>query len=290
MADPILAGLEQEIRAGAEAGTATDELAKLRDDVGPNGGLGVFGLLVSLAEAPAPSEEIFAEVPRQLGQRLALALTEDEVPIPEGADLAQLISLYREKKGEKGRHTVRRVFENTLYEFYELRDHGLFVEDVGRVLDILRAARPGETEDMKAFFKGLAALSSDTAKFMLGLFPEQIALIYKVAARQAERKEIDDAFDSFGPRPMEKRVFAVLKTLLQKEKRLRLAVTLWARLHGVDLQREVLEKVEKHLAVKDTRDLVAQALATAPARTALRAFAGEPSRARTLETIEGLYG
>jgi hypothetical protein len=120
--------------------------------------------------------------------------------------------------------------------------------------------------------KRLAALSSDTAKFMLGLFPEQISLIYKVTQRQAERAEIDAAFDMFAPKVIWKRVFAILKSLLQKEKRFRLALTVWSRLHGVALTREHMEKLETYLAVKDTKDLVKRALARSAERKQLLDF------------------
>src|SRR2546421_704275 len=83
---------------------------------------------------------------------------------------------------------LRKLVENAIYDFYDLRDHALFIDDVGRILDVFKSAS-GATDNAQTFMKRLAALSTDTAKFMLGLFPEQINLIYKVAQHQAERAE-----------------------------------------------------------------------------------------------------
>jgi hypothetical protein len=294
--DPVLGGLLSELeKTIEEPGPAPpgppEELEALRADLR---GLGVFGLLLAISDAPPPSEEVRAELPARIAERIRAQLAEEEAKAeaegkpaaaaaPAGATFPALLAHYREHKGPK---VLRKLVENAVYEFYDLRDHGLFVDDVARVLDLFRAST-GAGDDVKAFVKGLAALSSDTAKFMLGLFPEQIQLIYKVGQRQAERREIDEAFEGFGPRAIWKRVFAIVKTLIQKEKRLRLAITLYARTQGVAISREQVLEIEKHLAVKDTGDLVKRAIARKDARAALLAFRRE--HADEIGALEATY-
>ncbi len=253
----------------------------------------MFGLLLAMSDAPPPSEAVAAELPTKIAERLRAQLAEDAAkgrdPAAAGAGaaspaadrpLAELFALYRERRGPA---LLRKAIENTIYEFYDLRDHGLFVEDVARVLDLFRASRGG-TDDIKSFVKGLAALSSNTAKFMLGLFPEQLSLIYKISRREAEQPEIDEALEAFGPRAMWKRTFAILKSLIQNEKRLRLAITLWARLHGVDAAREHVLGLDRWLAVKDVKELIRRALERKEARAALIAM--RRARAAEIGAIE----
>lgn len=262
--DPVVGGLLEELAKTLEEQDAPDpELEALREDVRA---LGYFGLLVAMSDAPAPTEEVRAELPAKIIERIRQQLGAEA----EGRllSLAEAVAAYRAAKGAK---VLRKLIENAIYDFYDLKEHGLFVDDVGRILDIFRASA-GATDDIKMFVKGLAALSSETAKFMVGLFPEQINLIYKITRREAEKKEIDDAFDSFGPRAMWKRIFAITKTLIPKEKRFRLALTLWARLSGVPITREQILDLEKHLAVKDTKDLVKRAVERKEARRALVEF------------------
>ena len=276
----VLGGLIEELGSQlgeAEGALATGEpgeraplagpreaVVRLREDLRS---LGFFGLLIAISEAPAPSEEVFRELPAKLTERIRSDLQD----APAGLPLKELFELYCERKGSKGRQVLRKLFENTIFDFFDLREHGLFVDDVSRVLDLFKSAQ-GEGDDVRTLLKRLAALSSETAKFILGLFPEQIELIYKVSRREAERKEIDAAFDAFAPRVLWKRLFAIAKTLIQKEKRFRLALTLYARLHGVPIGREHVTGIEKHLAIKDTRDLIARALERADARAKLREF------------------
>lgn len=283
--DSVLGGLAEElaklVEEPGDAPLVPADLEALRADLAP---LGIFGLLVAISEAPAPSEEVHAELPKKVAERVRAQLAEDPAAAPS-PDLAfpALLAHYRDAKGAK---VLRKLVENAIFEFYDLKDHGLFIDDVARVLDVFRATT-GAGDDAKAFVKRLAGLSNDTAKFMLGLFPEQLALIYKVAQRQAERQEIDDAFDGFGPRAIWKRVFAIVKSLIQKEKRFRLAMTLWARFHGVSISREQVNEVEKFLAVKDTKELVKRAIARKDARAALVAF--RSGHADAIGALEAVY-
>jgi hypothetical protein len=291
--DPVLGGLREELAKLSEEPGATppgppEELDALRADLDA---LGIFGLLVAISNAGAPTDDVRAELPRKIAERIRAQLAEDAekggpAAPADGLAFPELLAHYREGKGSKGAQVLRKLVENTVYEFYDLKDHALFVDDVARVLDVFRAAG-GAGDDVKSFVKRLAALSSDTAKFILGLFPEQLALIYKVAQREAERKEIDEAFDGFGPRAIWKRVFAIAKALLQKEKRFRLAVTLWARLSGVTISREQVSEIEKFLAVKDTNELVRRAIARKEARAALLAF--RRANEREIAALEAVY-
>jgi hypothetical protein len=275
--DSVIGGLVAELETaltppeeGAPAPAAPppgspEDLHALLEDVRA---LGVFGILVAVSDAPPPAGDVHAEIPRKVAEKLRAQL---EGEVPADAPLPELVRLFHAQKGAKSRMVLRKLLENTVFEFYDLRDHGLFVDDVGRILDVFKSAS-GSSDNAQAFMKRLAALSTDTAKFMLGLFPEQISLIYKVAQHQAERAEIDAAFDMFAPKVIWKRVFAILKSLLQKEKRFRLALTVWSRLHGVALTREHMAKLETYLAVKDTKDLVKRALEQKDARRALVEF------------------
>lgn len=262
-----------------------EEIEALRADLRD---LGVFGLLVALSDAPPPDPALAAELPAKLVERLRAQLAADAAregtaAPSEGLAVADVLALYRDKKGAQ---ILRKAIENTIYEFYDLREHALFVDDVGRVLDLFRASR-GPTDDIKMFVKRLAALSSETAKFMLGLFPEQISLIYKVARREAERAEIDEALEGFGPRAIWKRIFAILKALLQHEKRLRLALTLWGRMQGTEITREHMAGLDKYLAVKDNKALVLRAIERKEARAAL--VAARKARAADLAALEGAF-
>jgi len=272
----------------------TEQLASLLADLRP---LGPLGLLVAISDAPPPSDEVHLEVPTRIADKIRSQLAEDRAkieasgatppPAPaEGAALPELVTLFLERKGEKARLVLRKLVENVFYDFYELKEHGLFIDDVGRALEVIKGAT-GSTDNAQTFMKRLAALSQDTAKFMLGLFPEQIALIYKVAQNQAERSEIDAAFDMFAPRVIWKRVWAIMKALLQKEKRFRLTLQIWSRLHGVAITRDHMMKLEPILAVKDVKDLVQRAIDKEKERKALVEFIR--ARAAVIDAIEGAY-
>jgi hypothetical protein len=286
--DSVIGGLVEELQRATEppeegaappppAAGSPDDLRDLLEDVRK---LGVFGILVAISDAGPPAEEVHREIPGKVAERIRAQFQEDDEKLladggkPEPvADmpLHELVKVFHERKGAKSRQVLRKIIENAIYEFYDLKDHALFVDDVGRILDVFKSAS-GSTDHAQSFMKKLASLSSDTAKFMLGLFPEQINLIYKVSRHEAERTEIDAAFDMFSPRVIWKRVFAILKTLLAKEKRFRLALTVWGRLHGVAISREDMTKLETYLAVKDTKDMVKRAIQRRAERKQLLEF------------------
>ncbi len=296
--ESVIGGLAAELERSLEAPEAGAEPAAAPADSLPGTAeerrslladaheLGLFGVLVAASDTGGPVEEVHAEIPRKVEERLRAQLAEDgggafpaEVRLQrEGAEppgaglpLPALVKLFHERKGGKSRLVLRKTVENAIFDFYDLKDHGLFIDDVGRILDVLKSAI-GSTDNAQTFMKRLAALSNDTAKFILGTFPEQLALIYKISNREAERAEIDAAFDMFAPKVIWKRVFAIAKTLLQKEKRFRLALTVWSRLHGIALGREEQAKLETYLAIKDVKELVRRSIARAAERRALLEF------------------
>ncbi len=287
--DRVLDGLLQDVRAsldgeGAEPPAEADRpgLERLAPDLAETG---LFGLLATIAGAPDPTDEVFLEVRRRIEDRVRAGLREEGVTEAEAALLPELLRLYAERKGSRGPDLLRKLVANAIFEFYELKEHGLFVDDVSRIFDLYRSGG-GTGDDIRAFFRALMALSSETARFMLGLFPGQMPLIFRIGQRAAERKEIDAALDEFAPAVVQKRLFAVVKSLLQKEKRFRLACIVWARLHGIALGREHLDRLEPVLAVKDTKELVKRALETAPARERWLQF--RRARAADVAALEGV--
>jgi hypothetical protein len=294
LAPPEAGAAEEGAKAPAPPPGTPEEQRALLDDLRP---LGFMGLLCAVSEAPPPEEEVHAELPGQVAARIRAQLAEDREKIvasgatappalPDDAPLADLVRVFLERKGEKAPLVLRKIVENAVYDFYELKEHALFVDDVGRALDVIKSVS-GASDNAQTFMKRLAALSSDTAKFILGLFPEQLQLIYKIQANEAERREIDAAFDMFAPRVIWKRVFAIAKTLITREKRFRLALQVWARLHGVAITREHMGKIEAALAVKDTRALLARAIERAEMRRRILEF--RKSHEATIAAIERAY-
>jgi len=266
--DDVLGGIDEAIEEALEEPNAElpppDALRALRPDLSR---LGLFGLITILPNSPPPTEEVYAEQARQVTWRLLRGLQPDDAPIDlDGAPpLETVLARYAEAKGES---VTRRAIENELFEFYDLQDHGLFVDDVTKAFDVVRATRP-PTDDVKTFIRAAARLSGQTAKFILGLFPEQIQLIHRITMRQAEPHEIDKAFCDFGPRAIRLRLYGVLASLLQNEKRIRLSLTLWARGRGVAITREQVLAIPDYLELKSHAKLLHRAVER---HDAIRAF------------------
>jgi hypothetical protein len=272
LTDRVLAGVEEALSSAIEEPKPgwpdADALRALREDLAP---LGLFGLLTALSEAPAPSEGVHRDQVDQVRRRLLQGL-DDGGQEPDLAAAPPLVDVLERYLRDKGDRVTRRAIENALFDFYDLQDHGLFVDDVAKGFDVVRATR-GDTDDIKGFIRAATRLSGETAKFVLGLFPEQIQLIHRISERTAEPHEIEAAFDAFGPRAIRLRLFGVCGTLIEKEKRFRLAITLWARGRGVAITREHILGIVKHVEVKTLDKLVMRAVAQADARRALIAFA-----------------
>ncbi|GIW72690.1 MAG: hypothetical protein KatS3mg102_2232 [Planctomycetota bacterium] len=298
----------EELEAGAAPLASPEALRALAADLDR---LGWFGVLVAASEAPPPSDELYEDIIDGIRRGLVAALGEagpgpapgaEPPPAPEPlapsaqpralAPLEELIERHLARpllagepspeqaaspdqgvgpRGRRAARTTRRAIAEALYEHFGLDEHGLFVEDVERVLDLFRSAGAGSS-DTKAFIRGLSRLSSDAARFIVGLFPGHIQTVYELTRRTAERREVEAVFDEYAPPAIWKRLPAVLKALIQKDKRLRLAITLWARLHGVDIRPEHVHGVERYLEVKSSRALLERLLARAEQRAALLAF------------------
>ncbi|MHC4830394.1 MAG: hypothetical protein ACYTFT_08575 [Planctomycetota bacterium] len=286
LTDNVLTKLDEDLEAAIEeqwdGAPEKEALLSLRADLKA---LGYFGLLVCLSEAVSPEAAVHTEHVDAIRKRLLQGLAGDpeaEVDLEAAPALPELIEQYKEAKGESGAKLTRRALENALFDFYDLDDHGMFVDDVKKCFDAFRAAAPPH-EDIKDLIRKLAHMSSDTARFILGLFPEQLELIHRIGSRMTQPHELDRAFDDFGPGAIRMRLWAVTQTLLQREKRLRLAITLWARERGVAIGRDAILTVPEILEVKSTKKLIVRACEREAYRKELLAFMAE--RQATLDAV-----
>jgi hypothetical protein len=267
LTDVVVGGLAADIESALDEPDAegapqadTDALRALAADLER---LGWFGILVAASASPAPEQDFFDDIAGGLRKGLA----------GEDADRAEALEALIDRAAAQAAGTERsprRVIAEALYEHFALDQHSLFVEDVERVLELLRTG--GAQSDTKGYIRGLTRLSSDSARFIVGLFPGNLELIYAIGNRTAERQDIDAVFEDFGPPAIWKRLPAIMNALIQKDKRFRLAVTLWARLHGVDIKPEQVQAVSGLLETKTTKPLLEALVANAEKRAAILRF------------------
>ena len=186
------------------------------------------------------------------------------------------------KAQSNAEQTACRLIAEAVHSHFELDQHSLFVEDVERALQLTRVAG-GAAEDTKSFVRQCSRLSAMSAAYIVGLFPGHIELIFAIKKREADPKTIDAVFDSFAPPAIWKRLGAITKAMIQKEKRFRLAVTLWARLHGVNFDGGNLTPLEAMIEVKSAASILESALGNTTMRDGLRAFHAE--HAATLRAL-----
>lgn len=277
LTDDVVGGLRADLERAIEEPeaegvprAAPDALRALSHDLGQ---LGWFGALVAASDAPPPADDFFDDIVG--GIRKGLDGEEDDSPLAARIDRA--IAAYERSRdtetdalGTPRERTPRRRIAEALYEHFALDEHALFVEDVERVLELLRTG--GAASDTKAFVRGLTRLSSDAARFIVGLFPGNVDLVYAIGNRNAERSAIEAVFDDFAPPAIWKRLPAIMNALIQKDKRFRLAITLWARLRGVAIRPEHIRGVGTLLEARSSTPLLERLLAHTEQRSALLAF------------------
>jgi hypothetical protein len=258
--DTILQGLIDEINESRD-GTRSpslgpkDELEVLAEDLKV---LGILGFMLSLGKELEPEEGIFQELPTRLGDALKERITShDPSIVPEGG-LADHIETFLRLKKRKGRELLRKVLENLMFEFYDLKWHGFFVDDVSRILDLLKCTRPGQ--EVKQFLKSLARVTRESARRTLGLFPMQTELVFRVGQSQATGREVDQALDEFAPRVMYKRLFTILTRLIPKESRFRLTLILYGRMRGLNVTGDHIQALSESLYDGEVERIVELAL------------------------------
>lgn len=231
MGDAILVEFYECIASEAAGAVDPSRYDALRADLDV---LGVLGLFMALMKLSPPDPAIVEDLSAKLAQRMQgeMAGAEPSSAAAQPAlDLDGIAARFEAAHGEQGPALRRTVVRNVLFDHFGLKDHGLFVEDLDRTLDLLVSARGAG--DVKEFVKAIARLSRWSAKITLGHFPDQIGLIYRLTNRDALPREVDEALDDFAPIVTGRRIFALFRKLLPDEVRLRLALILYGWLRGL---------------------------------------------------------
>ena len=207
-------------------GLASDEAREaLRADLLK---LGLVGTVVLLAK-PGPADPAVAREARDAIAR--------ELEAGEGS-LRELLDRFAKKRTARGAEAARKLVGRVLHDLYGLEGHGLTSEDVLRALSF--AARSRGDGDARESARALARMGRDPARAVLGHLEEQIQLVHRLMVEEVMPSEIDRPLLEFAPRIFARRLPSMLKVLLPKEPRVRLACVLWGRLRGLTISKESL--------------------------------------------------
>lgn len=248
--------------------------------------LGMFDLLISLTKESVFEPELCDEIAEHFGERLVGLLTEDaRSALPDDAGLGATIDAFIADKRDTRRVLLHKTFCNFLFQYYDLTDYGLFVDDVSRLIKLCSAS--STTGNTREFARLLVGLSRKTARFVLGTLPGNLELNYKISRDAASEAEIDRFFANFAPKVIGRRMMAILEALLRQELRLRAALTIYGISRGVTVGKAKLVDVADCLEVVALDKLVERAQETRASRTAMMAAWHE--RADMLEAYDRLF-
>ncbi len=230
--------------------------------------LGMFDLLISLTSEPEFDADLCDEISEHFGEKLEGLLSESaRTALDDDAGLGAKIDAFIADKKDTRRVLLHKTFCNFLFQYFDLTDYGLFVDDVSRLIKLCSAS--SLSGNARSFARLLVGLSRKTARFVLGTLPGNLELNYKVARDAASEEEIDRFFANFAPKVIGRRMMAVMETLIRQELRLRAALTIYGISRGVSVGKTKLVEVADFLEVVKVDRLVSRAQETRASRTAL---------------------
>ncbi len=244
-----------------------EDIKALKDELGS---LGLFDFLLTMTSEPAFDAELCGEIDEHFGDKLVSLLKPDaREKLPEDADLHAKIDAFIEDKSDTRRVLLHKTFCNFLFQYYELNDYGLFVDDVSRLIKL--CSESGLAGNARRFMRLLVGLSKKTARFVLGTLPGNMELNYDVVRDAASQRKIDRFFERFAPKVIGRRLMAVMEALLREELRLRAALTIYGISRGVTVGKAKLLEVADHLEVVKFDRMIERAKETRASRQQLLA-------------------